>query len=146
MRFHPAWPRESRSVMPDLPMRVVKAMTKAHPEIECYVCHDKDPNCSRCRGSGKLKECSRCHELKSKYDFGHRQGRLYAFCRACGYRARRAREKERRDSADPDPPCKVCFDLPWRRPADGCPACGGTYAEEQINAVVRLRSSWDCLD
>lgn len=34
-------------------------------------------------------------------------------------------------------PCRVCCDLSWQRPLEGCFGCGGEYAEERVEPIER---------
>jgi len=32
--------------------------------------------------------------------------------------------------------CRLCYDLPWRRPESGCERCGGEYKEAEVTSAI----------
>lgn len=77
----------------------------------------------------KRAKCSYCHAryLRSQAETVVLRGRPRVMCPGCAKRIA---------SHTSSAPCPICYDLPHRRKAAGCPACGEPFAEDVIE--VRL--------
>jgi len=90
--------------------------------------------CGGERAEGDARRCARCRARIRSYNREERRA-------ATGVRRAQTHERTIADVGEPHRQlvvCRICFDLPWRRPAQGCPGCGGAWAREDTRDAAEL--------
>jgi hypothetical protein len=117
----------------DLASAHADRLAAATAHKRAYLARKATGRCTKCgRKADRGTKCSMCAEKQRAREVG----------------AGRRRHDKRTAALDPIPQlgCAECCDLPWRRPATGCPACGGEYADEMIEPPSLLGSSCSWAD
>lgn len=119
----------------------IRGMQLGRTRSTCTDCGLGIVEIRKCRG------CDRELPLTDEHFYRtHKQGATFQKrCKQCdndkGTRAAGVSSKElatRRQRI-----CRLCCGLPWQRPVDGCPRCGGAHAEEPavtIADALRMRN------